>query len=162
MNDIKNILRDVGYFGVGAAAVILEAGGKVVKSLVRKGEKTLQDNQDTVEDLKRKARDLGAKVKEAVEKATAPSETPVDDAAEAPAEPCCEAEAPCDTCAEEVVPVYQAEAPCEGDAPCQSDEACSEDVPVVEEPAVPVVEEPAPPVVEEPAIEEDPRQSCNG
>ena len=35
----------------------------------RKGEKTLRDNQDTVDDLKRKAKDLGDKVKASMEKA---------------------------------------------------------------------------------------------
>ena len=80
MNDLKDILRDIGYFGVGAAAVILEAGGKAVKALVDKGEKTLRENQDTVDDLKRKARDLGGKVKSAVEKAAAKPETPPVDA----------------------------------------------------------------------------------
>lgn len=79
MNDLKNILRDIGYFGVGAAAVILEVGGKAVKRLVEKGEKTLRENQDTVDDLKRKAKDLGDKVKDAVEKATKPEEPTVEE-----------------------------------------------------------------------------------
>lgn len=79
MNDLKNILRDIGYFGVGAAAVILEVGGKAVKCLVKKGENTLRENQDTVDDLKRKAKDLGDKVKDAVEKATKPEEPTVEE-----------------------------------------------------------------------------------
>ena len=66
MSDLKNILRDIGYFGVGAAAVILEAGGKAVKSLVRKGEKVLTDNQDTVDELKEKAKAAGERIKAAV------------------------------------------------------------------------------------------------
>ena len=32
MSDMKKFLRDVGYLGVGAAAVIYEAGSKVVHS----------------------------------------------------------------------------------------------------------------------------------
>ena len=71
MSDWKNILRDAGYFSVGAAAVLWEAGGKAVKSLVRKGEETLRDNQDTVDELKRKAREFGGKVKDAAQKAAA-------------------------------------------------------------------------------------------
>ncbi len=87
MSDLKKILRDVGYFGVGAAAVIVDAGGKAVKALVRKGEETLRDNQDTVDELKRKARDLGEKVKDAAQKAAAkPEPTPVDAAAMTPEE----------------------------------------------------------------------------
>lgn len=66
MSDLKNILRDVGYFGIGAAAVVVEAGGKVVKSLVRKGEKVLHDNQDTVDEIKEKAKEAGERIKAAV------------------------------------------------------------------------------------------------
>lgn len=82
MSDMKNILRDVGYFSIGAAAVLVEAGSKAVKCLVRKGEATLRDNQDTVDDLKRKAKDLGEKAKSAVEKATAKPEKPPVDASQ--------------------------------------------------------------------------------
>jgi polyhydroxyalkanoate synthesis regulator phasin len=85
MSDMKNILRDIGYFGVGAAAVIIEAGAKAGTALIRKGEKTLRDNQDTVDDLKRKARDLGEKVKASMEKAKAEN-PPVDAAAMTPEE----------------------------------------------------------------------------
>ncbi len=84
MSDIKDFLRDVGYFGVGAAAVILEAGGKAVKSLVKKGAQTLHDNQETVDELKRKAQELGDKVKDSVEKAVKPD--PVDAAKMTPEE----------------------------------------------------------------------------
>ncbi len=86
MSDLKKILRDVGYFGVGAAAVIVDAGGKAVKALVRKGEETLRDNQETVDELKRKARDLGEKVKDAAQKAAKPEPAPVDAAAMTPEE----------------------------------------------------------------------------
>lgn len=62
--NLKHIIRDIGYFGVGAAAVLVEAGGKAAQALVRKGEQTLSDNQDTVDDLKRRAKDFCAKAKE--------------------------------------------------------------------------------------------------
>lgn len=84
MSDLKNILRDVGYFSVGAAAVILEAGGKAVKCLVRKGEKVLSENQDTVDEIKRKAKEAGERIKEAARDLSAKEEAPVE---EAPAEP---------------------------------------------------------------------------
>lgn len=71
MSDVKDFLRDVGYFSVGAAKVIVEAGGKAVKALVSKGEKTLRENQDTVDDLKRKAKDAGEKIKDAAQKVVA-------------------------------------------------------------------------------------------
>ena len=67
MSDLKNILKDIGYFGVGAAAVILEAGGKAVKALVRKGAKIIEENQDTVDEMKQKAKAAGEKIKEAVQ-----------------------------------------------------------------------------------------------
>lgn len=67
MSDLKNILKDIGYFGVGAAAVILEAGGKAVKALVRKGAKIIEENQDTVDEMKQKAKAAGKKIKEAVQ-----------------------------------------------------------------------------------------------
>lgn len=80
MSDLKNFLKDVGYFGIGAAAVILEAGGKAIKALVRKGEETLRDNQDTVEEIKRKAREAGEKIKEAAQKVTADPEPAAEEA----------------------------------------------------------------------------------
>ena len=82
MSDLKSFLRDVGYLGVGAAAVILEAGGKAVKCLVRKGEETLRENQDTVDDIKRKAKEAGERIKEAAQKVAAkPEEALSEDAA---------------------------------------------------------------------------------
>lgn len=87
MSNVKNFLRDVGYFGVGAATILVEAGGKAAKALVRKGEKTLRENQDTVDDLKRKAKDAGTKIKGAAQKVVAKPEpapknsSPIDTAA---------------------------------------------------------------------------------
>lgn len=87
MSNVKNFLRDVGYFGVGAATILVEASGKAAKALVRKGEKTLRENQDTVDDLKRKAKDAGTKIKGAAQKVVAKPEpapknsTPIDTAA---------------------------------------------------------------------------------
>ena len=83
MNDMKNFLRDVGYFGIGAASVLVEAGGKVVKSLVRKGEKVLTDNQDTVDDLKEKAKQAGERIKAAVQELSKKEEIPEADIPEA-------------------------------------------------------------------------------
>ncbi|MGN1368533.1 MAG: hypothetical protein ACI4WX_06680 [Aristaeellaceae bacterium] len=81
MSDVKDFLRDVGYFSVGAAAVIVEAGDKAIKCLVRKGEKTLRDHQDTVDELKRKAKDAGEKIKDAAQKAVVkPESAPADGA----------------------------------------------------------------------------------
>ena len=77
MSDLKNILKDIGYFGVGAAAVILEAGGKAVKALARKGAKIIEENQDTVDEMKQKAKEAGEKIKEAVQELNKTDEVPV-------------------------------------------------------------------------------------
>lgn len=74
MSDLKNFLRDVGYFGVGAAAAIIEIGSKAVKCLVRKGEKVLRENQDTVDEIKAKTKEAGEKIKEAWEDLSAKPE----------------------------------------------------------------------------------------
>ena len=136
MNDMKNILRDIGYFGVGAAAVIIEAGAKAGKALIRKGERTLRDNQETVDDLKRKAKDLGDKVKASMEKAK-PKTPPVDAAAMTPEE-------------REALrrQLDEADAACEADAVCHCDEpcVCSDDC-TCEAPVEPVVPEVAEPVI---------------
>ena len=79
MSDLKNILKDIGYFGVGAAAVILEAGSKAVKCLVRKGAKIIEDNQDTVDEMKQKAKEAGEKIKEAVQDLNKKNEAPADE-----------------------------------------------------------------------------------
>lgn len=131
MSEVKNILRDIGYFGVGAAAVILEAGGKAVKSLVRKGEKVLTDNQDTVDELKEKAKAAGERIKAAVKDLTEKPEPTVEatPAAEEPVvdEPAVEEPSVDEPAVEELVvpdaiyrsgePVETEEAPAEDESP---------------------------------------------
>lgn len=166
MSNLKSILRDVGYFSVGAAAVLIEAGSKAAKALVRKGEATLRDNQDTVDDLKRKAKDLGEKAKAAVEKAAAKAEKPPVDASqltpEARAElrrqldEADEADAACEnecTC--------EAECSCEADAACENECSCKADEPI--RPVAPdVIYHAEGPADEEAADEENPENTVNG
>lgn len=126
MSEVKNILRDIGYFGVGAAAVILEAGGKAVKSLVRKGEKVLTDNQDTVDELKEKAKAAGERIKAAVKDLTEKPE-PTVEATPAAEEPVVDEPAVEEPTVEEPVvpdaiyrsgePVETEEAPAEDESP---------------------------------------------
>lgn len=78
MSKLNSILRDVGYASVGAAAALVEGGGKIAKTLVRKGEKTLHDNQDTVDDLKRRVHDLSDKAKSAAKKVVSQSDPTMD------------------------------------------------------------------------------------
>lgn len=158
MSNLEKILRDVGYFGVGAAATVVEAGGKVIKALVNKGEETIRDNQDTVDEIVRKAKEFGEKVKDTVEKATACDEAPEE--TEAPVECCCDCDAPAAEESSEaaqdddepVVPdvIYRTAepAPEEDAAPeeAESEEAVLPD----EEPAAPVAEESTEPTAEEP------------
>lgn len=145
MSNLEKILRDVGYFGVGAAAAVVEAGGKVVKALVNKGEKTLRDNQDTVDEIKRKAKEFGEKVKDTVEKAARSEDE--HEAAEAEAQP---AEPDAFYHTDEPVPeeeVSNEEAPIE--------EAPAEEAPIDDVPAEPAPEAAAVPVMEctEPAAD---------
>jgi len=147
MSDMKDFLRDLGYFGVGAAAVIVETGAKAVKALVRKGEKTLTDNQDTVDELKRRAKEAGERIKEAMEKAAAPAEPEVS----TPDEP--------------VTPdvIYRTDEPVPEEVPDVEEPTAEE--PVIEDPIVdiPVVEEPIPqPESELLAEEEKPEETING
>ncbi len=67
--NLKHIVRDAAYLCLGTAAVIVEKGGDVAKTLIRKGAKTWDENQDTVNDLKDKAKDLYAKAREKMEAA---------------------------------------------------------------------------------------------
>ena len=62
--NLKHLVRDIGFFGIGAAAILVEAGSKAAQTLVRKGAQTLQDNQGTMDDLKRRARDFYDRTKE--------------------------------------------------------------------------------------------------
>lgn len=114
MTNLKNILRDVGYCTVGVAAVIVEAGTKTARALVRKGEATLRDNQDTVDDLKRRAKELGEKLKDSFEKPA--SDEPAVDASKMSAEERAELRRQLD----------EADAACEADATCETDAACGE------------------------------------
>lgn len=156
MSNIKNFLRDVGYFGIGAVASVAEVGGKAIKSLVNKGEQTLRDNQETMDELKRKTRELGDRMKATVEKATAKPVTPVNAAAMTPEE---RAEL-----RRQLDEADQADAqPVEADVIYHTEEPAPEVTePEVAEPEVPEVAEPTvtpptePPVLEVPE-EDDPR-----
>ena len=142
MNNMKDFLRDFGYFGVGAAALVVETGVKAVNTLVKKGKKTLRDNQDTVDEIKRKAKEAGQRFKDVVEKATS-----------APAEEKPSAEEP-----SVVKPVTP-------DAIYHTDEPVPPEVPVPEEPTVEPIECPDVPTPEEPImtdVPEDPEETING
>ena len=147
MSSVKNFLRDVGYFGVGAAVLLAEAGSKAVNSLVRKGETTLRENQDAVDNLKRKARDLGSKVKTAAEKATRKPAAPVDAASMTPEE-----RAELRRQLDEADAAWEAADSCPD---CSEDETC----PDCEAPADPAEQADGP---EMPAEEDDPENTVNG
>ena len=138
MSDFKKFLQNAGYFSLGVAAVALDAGGKAVKALVKRGKETLQDNQDTVDTLKRKAKEASEKIKGAVQDLAKKAATPVEESPEAASS---EAEAPAIDFPETDIPEVAA--------------------PVVEMPVVPDViyrtEEPAPVEEDEAAAEEDPK-----
>lgn len=68
MSEIENIVKNVVYGGIGAAAALVEKGGKLARSLVEKGQETVHANQDTVDQLKETAADLKRRIKEFCEK----------------------------------------------------------------------------------------------
>lgn len=172
MSKLKDILRDAGYCTVGAAAVIVEGGSKAVKCLVRKGEKTLRENQDTVDDLKRRVKDLGDKARESIEKATAKPEKPPVDAFQLSPEARAELRRQLD----EADAAREADAACEVDAACETNETCNvdeaesrpvapdviyhTDAPIPED--EPEAEPEAKPAVEFPDEEDKPENSPNG
>lgn len=150
MSKLNDILRDVGYASVGAAAVLVEGCGKGVKALVRKGEKTLRENQDTVDDLKRRARDLGEKAKSAAKKATPKPEYTVD-ASGMTAEERAELRRQLDE-------ADQADAAAEAEYGVSAEENAPADKPAEESAERPV----APDVIYHAAPDEHPEDSANG
>lgn len=155
MSKLNSILRDVGYASVGAAAAIVEGGGKIARALVRKGEKTLHDNQDTVDDLKRRPRDLGEKARSAAKKVASKPETTVDTMT---AEERAELRRQLDE-ADQADAAAEAEygMPAEEDAPAE-DEPTAEDAPAEEAAEAPV----APDVIYHAAPNEYPEDPANG
>ena len=68
MSDLENIMKNVMYGGIGAAATLVEKTGEIARSLVEKGQETMRNNQDTVDQIKDKAEDLKRRVKEFCER----------------------------------------------------------------------------------------------
>lgn len=58
MANIEQVLKDVVLGSVGAVATVVEKGGELARSLVEKGQETVRDNQETVENIRRKVRDV--------------------------------------------------------------------------------------------------------
>ncbi len=58
MNELENIVKQVVYGGIGAAAAIVEKGGDLARTLVEKGQETIRANQDTAEDIKRRVKEF--------------------------------------------------------------------------------------------------------
>lgn len=154
--NLKHIIRDIGYFGLGAAAVLVEAGEKAARSLIRKGQRTWADNQDTVEAVRQKAQELYEKAKEKME---APEADPAEDFEIRSAEDVPTEDAPDAAC--------EYDATCEPAAGCEPDADGGPECPCVPEssveeplrPTPPEVIYHAPPVPEapaEPTVEDDP------
>ena len=58
MSDLEKTLKDMLYCGVGAAATVIEKGSELAQSLVEKGQKAVEDNRATGEELKRKVKEV--------------------------------------------------------------------------------------------------------
>lgn len=58
MNELENIVKNVVYGGIGAAAALVETAGGLARTLVEKGQEAVQANQDTVDDVKRRLKEF--------------------------------------------------------------------------------------------------------
>lgn len=68
MNELENLVKNVVYGGIGAAAALVEKGGELARTLVEKGQETIRANQDAVDQIKEGAEDLKRRVIEFCEK----------------------------------------------------------------------------------------------
>lgn len=160
--NLKHIIRDIGYFGLGAAAVLVEAGEKAARSLIRKGQRTWADNQDTVEAVRQKAQELYEKAKEKME---APEADPAEDFEIRSAEDVPTEDAPDAACESDADRESDADgepaAGCEPDADSDPECPCVPE-PSIEEPLRPTPPEviyhapPAPGTPADPIVEDDP------
>ena len=64
MNELENLVKNVVYGGIGAAAALVEKGGDIARALVEKGQETVRANQDKVDQIKDTAEDLKRRVKQ--------------------------------------------------------------------------------------------------
>lgn len=55
MSELEKILKSVVLGGIGAAAMVVEKSEELAKACVVKGEDTVRQNQDTIDEVKRKA-----------------------------------------------------------------------------------------------------------
>lgn len=107
MSDIESILKSIALGSVGAVATVVEKGGELARSLVEKGETTVNENRETVDAFKAKAqewsdqvmklgreaarltkdqRDALRKMLDALDEEEAAQDAPAAEPAEAPAE----------------------------------------------------------------------------
>lgn len=68
MNELENIVKNVVYGGIGAAATLVEKGADLARTLVEKGQETVRNNQGTVDQIRNTAEDLKRRVREFCEK----------------------------------------------------------------------------------------------
>lgn len=58
MSELEKVLKKVMYGGIGAAAVIIEAGAELGRTLVEKGQETMANHQETADDIKRRVKEF--------------------------------------------------------------------------------------------------------
>ena len=58
MNELENIVKNVVYGGIGAAAALVESAGDLARTLVEKGQEAVHANQETVDDVKRRLKEF--------------------------------------------------------------------------------------------------------
>lgn len=58
MAELEKVLKDVVLGSVGAVAAVVEKGGEIARALVEKGQETVSNNQETVDNIRRKVREV--------------------------------------------------------------------------------------------------------
>lgn len=58
MAELEKVLKDVVLGSVGAVAAVVEKGGEIARTLVEKGQATVEQNQETVDSIRRKVRSM--------------------------------------------------------------------------------------------------------
>ena len=62
MAELEKVLKGVVLGSVGAVAAVVEKSGKIARGLVEKGQETVSNNQETVDNIRRKVREACERV----------------------------------------------------------------------------------------------------
>ena len=57
MAELEKLLKDILYAAVGAVSTAVDKGSELVQELVQKGRQTMEENQETIDNVKQKVKD---------------------------------------------------------------------------------------------------------